>query len=248
MSDIVLRDPKAFSEKLLKHFLEEGWQSLSKRDMELLIYILLEQDGFIDRFASNHVVAKQLRLTPSKISSLRRDAYARWRPLVAGTTQQVIRRILKHTLTKPKLTSAARYASEKSAKDGFLALLVEHPDDRAELEEALKNLDAIPVYERNPQVILVHYETLFQLAKEYELLDDFEDIQKALKKLCGNRAKDLEDFLKKDIKKLEWEDVRAALNATAAKIAAGQLVTLAAGELSKVDFAALAQAIFSFLR
>jgi hypothetical protein len=218
-----LNDPAVFSETLLKYFMEQGWQSLSKRDLELLIFILLEKDGAIDRFASNHTVAKQLRLTPSKVSTLRKDAYARWRPLVNITTQEMIKHILKHTLTREKLASAARYASEKNAQEGFLALMIEHPDYRAEMEEAIKNLDGIPIYERNPQVILIHHETLFQLAKEFNLLDGFGDIQKSLKKLCGSKVKDLEEFLKKDAKDLTWDDVRAALNSTAAKIIAKDL-------------------------
>ena len=235
-----LNDPAVFSETLLNYFMEQGWQSLSKRDLELLIFILLEKDGMVDQFASNHNVARQLRLTPSKVASLRKDSYARWRPLLNITTQEMIKHILKHTLTKEKLASAARYASEKSAQEGFLALMIEHPDYRAEMEEAIKNLNGIPIYERNPQVILIHHETLFQLAREFDLLDDFGDIQKALKKLCGSKVKDLEEFLKKDAKDLTWKDVRDALNSTTAKVVAGQLTTIALPALLKSAMAFLA--------
>lgn len=228
-----LNNPAVFSETLLKYFMEQGWQSLSKRDLELLIYILLEKDGTIEQFASNHTVAKQLRLTPSKVASLRKDSYARWRPLLDISSRDMIRHVLKHALTKERLASAARYASEKSAQEGFLALMIEHPDYRAEMEEAIKNLDGIPVYERNPQALLVHHETLFQLAKEYDLLDDFPQIQKALKKLCGTSVKDLEGFLKKNAHDLTWDDVRVALNSTAAKIVAGELTAVALPALLK---------------
>jgi sulfur transfer complex TusBCD TusB component (DsrH family) len=218
-----LNDPAVFSETLLNYFMEQGWQSLSKRDLELLIFILLEKDGVIDKFASNHTIAKQLRLTPAKISALRKDSYARWRPLLGITGEDMIKHILKNTLTEKKLASGARYAAEKTARDGFLALMIEHPDYRAELEEALKNLDAIPVYERNPQVILIHHDTLFELAKQFDLLDDFKDIQSNLKSLCSDKVKDLEGFLKKKAKDLTWDDVRAALSATTAKVIAKQV-------------------------
>lgn len=233
MDQIDLNDPAAFSETLLKYFMEQGWQSLSKRDLELLIFILMEKDGAIDRFASNHVVAKQLRLTPSKVAALRKDSYARWRPLVDISTKDMIKHVLKHTLTKEKLANAARYASERTAKEGFLALLIEHPDYRAEMEEAIKNLDGIPIYERNAQVILIHYETLFQLAKDFGLLDEFPKIQASLKKLCGSKVSDLEGFLKKDAKDLTWDDVRAALTSTTAKIIAGELSSIALPALLK---------------
>lgn len=228
-----LNDPSKFSETLLNYFMEQGWQSLSKRDLELLIFILLEKDGAIDRFASNHAVARQLRLTPSKVAALRKDSYARWRPLTDVSTKEMIMYILKHTLTKERLANAARYASERTAKEGFLALLIEHPDYRAEMEEAIKSLDGIPVYERNAQVILIHYETLFQLAKKFDLLDEYSKIQTSLKKLCGSKVSDLEGFLKKDAKDLTWDDVRAALNSTAAKIVAGKLTSIALPALLK---------------
>lgn len=234
-----LNHPAAFSQTLLDYFLEQGWQSLSKRDLELLIYILLEQDGAIGRFDSNHAVAKQLRLTPSKVAALRRDSYARWRPLLQLDSREMIRRVLKETLTEKKLAAAGLYASERQKSEGFLALQIEHPDYRAEMEEAIKNLDGIPVYERNPQVILIHYKTLFELARQYDLLDDFPNIQKALRRLRGSKVKDLEDFLRKDAKDLTWEDVRAALNSTAAKIVAGELTSLALPALLRTAMAFL---------
>ncbi|GAB4543254.1 MAG: hypothetical protein Fur002_14910 [Anaerolineales bacterium] len=235
-----LNHPAQFSERLLFYFLEQGWQSLSKRDMELLIYILMEQDGAIERFASNHTVAKQLRLTPAKVAALRRDAYARWRPLLNLTTREMIKHVLENALTEKKLASAARYASERSASEGFLALVIEHPDYRAEMEEAIKNLDGIPIYERNPQVILIHYKTLFELAQQHELLDSFPNIQKSLKSLCGTKVKDLEGFLKKSAKDLTWDDVRAALSSAAAKVIAS--------EVTGVALPALLQAAMSFLK
>ncbi len=234
-----LNDPAQFSETLLKYFMEEGWQSLSKRDLELLIFILLEKDGVIDQFASNHSVAKQLRLTQTKVAALRKDSYARWRPLLNIQPEDMIKRILKNTLTEKKLASGARYAAEKTSQEGFLALMIEHPDYRAELEEALKNLDAIPVYERNPQVILIHSDTLFELAKQYGLLDNFKNIQTTLKKLCEKKVTGLESFLTKKAKDLTWDDVRTALSATTAKVIARQV--------EGVSLIALLQAVMPFL-
>lgn len=48
-----LNNASAFGSSLLKQFLAEGWGSLSKRDLELLAFILLEKDGCLDRAASN---------------------------------------------------------------------------------------------------------------------------------------------------------------------------------------------------
>ena len=76
-----LKNPQEFGDKILEQFQKEGWGSLGKRDLELLIYILLEKDGALTRNLSNYDIARQLRITEAKVAGLRRDAYARWRPL-----------------------------------------------------------------------------------------------------------------------------------------------------------------------
>lgn len=77
MSDIKLRNAEVFAEELIKYYCEQGFQSISKRDLDLLIFILLEKDGAIDRTATNFDVARQLRLNQSKVALLRRDSCAR---------------------------------------------------------------------------------------------------------------------------------------------------------------------------
>ena len=81
-------------------------------------------DGAIERFSSNHEVARQLRITPAKVTALRRDAYARWRTLSNESTADIIKRVLRQALTETSLNNAARYASERRKEDGFLAILV----------------------------------------------------------------------------------------------------------------------------
>ncbi len=239
MSAIKLIDPALFGERILEFYLEQGWQSLSKRDLELLMFLLLEQDGAIDQFSSNHAVARMLRVTPSKVAALRRDAYARWRPLSGLSSRQILKRILESALSEERMENAARYASERRKEDGFLALLVEHPDYREELEEAIKSQKAIPVYERNPDVILIHYEVLFKLAEKEGLLEtDAKKIQAKLKKLFGSKT-DLGGFLTRDVNKLTWNDARSALDLAGAEILKGALtagVTAGLKALLKIAF------------
>lgn len=207
-----LNDPAGFGTKILEQYLVEGWASLSKRDLELLMFILLEKDGALDRSASNYEVGRALRVTQAKVASLRRDAYARWRPLTQETSEMVIRRVLLAALRPAQLTKVAPYASERRMHEGFLPLLVEHPDDRAEIEQAIKAAQGIPVYERNREVVLMHYSVLLEIAEPLGLLEkDVKKIQSGLKHLLGAEAS-LEKFLKTPLKQLSWTDTRAALN------------------------------------
>ena len=164
MQQLELKDPAAFAAEFLRQTQLQGFGALSKRDLELLVYVLLERDGAIDRNSSNHAAASLLRITPAKLRALRRDGYARWRQLVAEPADVALRRILGHVLTDANLRAGSRHVSERSRKDGFLAVRVEHPDDRLQLEQAILDAGALPVYERNREVLAVRFDTLVALA------------------------------------------------------------------------------------
>lgn len=217
MQQLELKDPAAFAAEFLRQTQLQGFGALSKRDLELLVYVLLERDGAIDRNSSNHAAASLLRITPAKLRALRRDGYARWRQLVAEPADVALRRILGHVLTDANLRAGSRHVSERSRKDGFLAVRVEHPDDRLQLEQAILDAGALPVYERNREVLAVRFDTLVALAERSGFLQpDTEAVVKALRRLAP-ASEELADLLEKDVTKLRWEDARNALNSLGAK-------------------------------
>lgn len=217
MQQLELKDPAAFATEFLRQTQLQGFGALSKRDLELLVYVLLERDGAIERNASNHAAAALLRITPAKLRALRSDGYARWRQLVAEPADAALRRILGNVLTEANLRAGSRHVSERSRKDGFLAVRVEHPDDRLQFEQAILDAGALPVYERNREVLAVRFDTLVALAERGGFLQpDTEAIVKALRRLAPT-SEELADLLKKDVARLRWEDVRSALNSLGAK-------------------------------
>lgn len=217
MQAIELKDPAAFGNEFLRLTLLQGFQSLTKRDLELLIFVLLERDGTVGRDESNAAVALKLRVTPAKVKALRRDGYARWRALVPEENDAALRRIVATVLTEANLRSGAKHVSERSRKEGFLAIRIEHPDDAQRFEQAILDVGALPVYERNREVVAVRFDTLLKIAEKWGYLQpDAEKIVKELKKLTPT-AEEVADLLKKDVTKLRWEDARNALNSLGAK-------------------------------
>ncbi|WP_024870308.1 hypothetical protein [Pseudoxanthomonas suwonensis] len=217
MQQLELKDPAGFAAEFMRQTQLQGFGSLSKRDLELLVYVLLERDGAIDRNASNHAAAQQLRVTPAKLRALRRDGYARWRQLVAEPVDVALRRVLSHVLDEANLRSGSRHVSERSRKEGFLAVRVEHPDDRQLFEQAVLDAGGLPVYERNREVLAVRFDTLVTLAEKAGFLQQgTETMVKELRKLAPG-SEELADLLRKDVTKLRWEDARSALNSLGAK-------------------------------
>ena len=137
MNPLSLKDPAGFGNEFLRLTLLQGFQSLTKRDLELLIFVLLERDGAIGRDESNFTVAGKLRVTPAKVKALRRDGYARWRALVPEERDAALQRIVATVLTEANLKAGAKHVSERSRKDGFLAIRIEHPDDHQQFEQAI---------------------------------------------------------------------------------------------------------------
>lgn len=239
MTDVILKDPGRFAEELLKAYLHQGFQSLSKRDIDLLVYFLLERDGAIDRSATNFDVARSLRVTPSKVKSIRRDAYARWRPLVEDDRKTQLMKILSSVLTEEHISAGAQHASAKSQKDGFLAIRVEHPDDKEELEQAIMEVGGIPVYERNRDVLAIRFDTLLSLADRLGFAsNDPKKIRTALKKIAPG-AESVQELLKTEVTDLTWEQVRTAFNAAGAEILTGAINTKATA-LLRIAFPFLA--------
>ncbi|CAN7447822.1 hypothetical protein LJR143_002750 [Pseudoxanthomonas sp. LjRoot143] len=220
MLPIELKDPAAFGTEFLRLTLLQGFQSLTKRDLELLIFVLLERDGAIGRDESNFTVAGKLRVTPAKIKALRRDGYARWRALVPEERDAALQRIVASALTEANLKSGAKHVSERSRKDGFLAIRVEHPDDHQQFEQAILDVGALPVYERNREVVAVRFDTLLAIAERWGYLQpDPAAVTEALKQLTPT-SEEVADLLKKDVTKLRWQDARNALNSLGAKAVA----------------------------
>lgn len=235
MSPIELNDPARFSQILLSCYLENGFQSLTKKDVDLLIFLLLELDGVIDRSHSNYDLAKRLRLTPSRVKVLRREAYARWRPLVSENKEDALSRILKTVLTEENIDAGAKHASEKKRNEGFLALRIEHPDDRTEFEQAILEVGAIPVYERNRDVLDVHFETLIKISESVGFISQEPDKLRSKLKQLAPTAEELQAFLKKPVKDLTWREARAVLNSVGAK-AVGGIVDTKVTDLLKIIF------------
>jgi len=220
MLPIELKDPAAFGSEFLRLTLLQGFQSLTKRDLELLIFVLLERDGAIERGESNFSVAGKLRVTPAKVKALRRDGYARWRALVPEDRDAALQRIVATVLTEANLRAGAKHVSERSRKEGFLAIRIEHPDDAQQFEQALLDVGALPVYERNREVMAVRFDALLSMAERWGYLrPDPEAVTRALQQMAP-ASEEVADLLRKDMSKLRWQDVRNALNSLGAKAVA----------------------------
>lgn len=125
--------------------------------------------------------------------------------------------MLSNVLTLSNIEAGARHAAEKTREEGFLAIRVEHANDLAELEQAILDVGAIPVYERNREVIDIRFDTLMAISERFEFNPtEPERIADALKKL-KDAGEELEKLLLKPVNDISWDDLRSVINRVGAK-------------------------------
>ncbi len=136
-----------------KEYLQHGFQSLSKKDLDLLLFYLIQKYGFIDQTASIYDTALALKITPQKVKSFRLESYIRWGELESG---DVIRRVLSKIFTEENVQYLQEHHTEL-IKKGKIPLLIEDPVEKFELENRIKKHNGIIKYERGYETIIVDY-------------------------------------------------------------------------------------------
>lgn len=223
-----LIDPAQFAAQLLKHSVTSGFGSLSKRDLELLIFFLLERDGALSRTNNSFDVARILNLTVAKTKSLRKDAAARWAGLT-GTRQDFLKTILLQVLSVNRLMSAAKHTARDNLNDGLIAVWIEHPGDRLEFERAVLEVGGLPLRDRNAEILLVRFDVLTALAEKHLPVADIMVACESLRAL-GPVTEELDTLLKKDVMKISLKDLRSVINSLGIKATNG-LINISAFKL-----------------
>ncbi|MEZ4225566.1 MAG: hypothetical protein R3B13_31730 [Polyangiaceae bacterium] len=205
---------ECFARRFLTKYMAQGFQSLSKRDVELLLFYELELSDLVSAAASNHDVAKRLRLTAKKVATLRRDAWARWAE--DNEIQDHLRATLRGLFTPDALATVLTENKRAWRSDGLVPLLLEHPSDRAEVEQFLKRRHSIPHYARNREVLLVPYKLLIELSAS--LGTPVEKKQLTQIRAAFLKDADLKGLLTRDLRELSWREARQVLNNTVAEM------------------------------
>jgi len=145
---------------------------------------------------------------------LRRDSWARWAE--DNEVKEHLRATLTGLLSVEALTTVLTENKKAWSADGLIPLLLEHPSDRAEVEQFMKRRHSIPHYAKNREVILVPHKVLLDLAAS--LGGSVQKKQLAVVRSAFAKDADLKSFLTKDIRELSWTEARQVLNKTVAEM------------------------------
>ena len=174
------------------------------------MFYALEQSEINDISPSrdNYQVAEELKLTPAKVSRLRREAYARWAE--REQTTAILRNELKKYFEEKRLTRMLEQHGKKFLDEKLVPIALDNPAARDELERRIRSMGAIPDYVLNRDVIYVNFNTLCDIALSFS--DEKVTAAKARAQQELDRNTTLRELLKTDLSKLSWRKARSALS------------------------------------
>ncbi|MFT5632607.1 MAG: hypothetical protein ACI9SQ_000313 [Rubritalea sp.] len=139
-----------------------GFGTLTKKDTELLIYTALKHVLADEAPNTNYEWATFLRLTPSRIKSIRLESHLRFGQNVAkNSAKELVDFFCKFT----KLQSLQLNGLEKEGdlNEVTVSFVVEDPVMQMELEQMLKGIGSYLDYHRNREVVRISLINLFKI-------------------------------------------------------------------------------------
>ena len=190
-------------QKFLDIYLKNGFQSLSKKDIDLLIFYFMEQDELIEG-NTNYYKSKFLRITPNKLATLQLESYMRWGDENRG---EILREFFRKTFEEKRLNKIIEEQRD-IIKKGKIPLTIENSVERLQLERTLKEINSNIEYTLNKEVIVVDVKTLFEIV--YFSIDNKEKIKQLLNNI---EELDVYEYLtKKDFRNIAFDEYRKLLN------------------------------------
>ena len=163
---------KFFAEKFLERYLDNGFGSMSKRDVDVLIFHLISYSEDI-RGMSNYHVGNVLRISETRVKSLKMEASLKYaQPNHKDVIASIIQALIEE-MKKPEF------------QDGYIEIGLEDPVQKRELEEAIKRIGHHVEYGINREILKIKPLGLLEI-----IMDNVEDGEKEFKNLIKDHVAD----------------------------------------------------------
>ena len=172
----MLKDKSAedFVTKFLEYYLANGFGALQKREIDVLVFHLISSLEQI-KDKSNYEIANFLKISESRVKSLRLEASLKHKPANHKVILGKIVSDLIDQLSRPDFI------------DGFLTLTLEDPVERRELEYAIKKIGYQVEYGINREVLKINPLSLLSI-----IIDNIENGEREFNKLVKSQIKNRE--------------------------------------------------------
>jgi len=147
---INLTQDSKFSEEFLKYFLRGGFGTMTKREIEILVFHLISSSEEIVG-KSNYEISNILRITESKVKTLKLEASLKYGSV---EHEQVLRTILKRLINQ---------LNTFIENQEFIVIELDDPIEKREFEYAIKQQRDFCDYSFNRDILKIRVNTLIAL-------------------------------------------------------------------------------------
>ena len=197
---VALKEKKDVWIAFYTEYLSRGFGNMPKRDIDVLIFHLLEKKGdFIGK--SNFQIARILRTTPTKIKSLKYESVLRF----DNTNMS------NDDFLKERFTSYLKNSPPLEFDDKYLKLQIEDPVLLDNLKAICKENGIMTDGSFNGEILKVDESSFINILKKIQ----FDNDKKGLKEFESMYKTPYEDFLKKIWKNAKDESIKGGLKAFA---------------------------------
>ncbi len=143
---------KTFSKEFLKHYLYDGYGTMPKKEIDILVFHLISESGDI-KGKTNYEVANKLSLTESKVKGLILESSLKYNP---ADHEAVVGKIINRLLEKD---------NNINFNNNSISVSLENPVDKREFEFAIKSLgtNSYVEYSFNKEILKVNVELMFNI-------------------------------------------------------------------------------------
>ncbi|GLX76981.1 hypothetical protein tinsulaeT_03210 [Thalassotalea insulae] len=139
-----------FGQQFVERFLAHGFGAMTKAEIEILVFHLLSASAEL-KGKSNYHLANQLKITESKVKSLRLNAALKYKPANHKAVLATIVTRITEEMAKPEFDG------------GQVTITVENPVEQRELEHAIKSVGRNIEYGFNRELLKISPMALFEL-------------------------------------------------------------------------------------
>lgn len=138
-----IKNPTRFAEILVSNYLNQGFVSMAKRDLDLLLLYALCEDGQYSFPKDFHLACRQLKLSEAKLRGMLKDMQLRYNPISGETAIQKFVDIVQN--------------QEFDIDGSRISFIVRDPMLRIYIEEWIAKASCFSDTSFNPNVVKMTY-------------------------------------------------------------------------------------------
>lgn len=161
-----------FSCEFIKRYLEYGFGSMSKSEIDALVFYLISESKEIKN-KTNYYIANKLKIPESKVKYLKLNSALKYNQASHKAVLANIVSRITNEIQKPEFL------------DGQVTITIEDPVEQRELEHAIKSIGKTIEYGLNKELFKISPISLFEL-----VISNLENPEKEFKKIIQSQISD----------------------------------------------------------